>query len=378
MQDRFETDETWVDERLSLVMSRIEEIAAASDIQDPYRTYFKENAAWLMRAFRYGEHSCREENEWIYRYLPAEHYKDSYDNPAYAQSVFGKDMGRILCWLQTELRSVPRLSAYGLKDEIAPVLELFTEIYHYFEEDVPDPEDIIKTCYWYISDYADMYLERFICSCISPADEVTERIVSEAATGDTSYLYRYGTAISDDALWMAGQMSEMDADALKNMAETLVSDYVSKHREEQGGYVRMIADIGSERLMREVSRSLSVEGFIPIWCMEPVHSICCVKNRTGINRMPVSTRYDADHAQDLALFLDRALYERFMQAIKTSVSHLADLQRRFSGVIDLTEKQKPLVSLLHKPEAICYNSRQQKMMEEMTAALGAAIRNTET
>lgn len=365
MQDNNESYQAWVKERIALACCRLEEIASDPAAADPYMLFFRENAAWLLRAAGPDRISSREENEDIYRFMRPEVYSMAADNPAVAARLFGRPMGRILSWLQTEIRMVPVLAAKGFWDEIAPVMELFIEIFNYFEAGVPDAGNLRKTAYWYISDYSDMMIERQIRAWLEPEEDAMREIIMKAPLDAQDYLYRYGTVITSRELWLSRQMAEMDLQTLRQLAGAAVEDFIATHPEEHSGNVRLKADIGSERLMREICLKLEACGFSAILSMEPVHLVCKVPGRTGIGQAPANMQYIADHAEDLGLFLDGALCDRLARAAETAIHRLRGSAAAFAGVLDITEKEKPLVRHTMGPEAVHYNTRQRRMMDDL-------------
>ncbi len=372
MQERDESRQAWVDERMALAMYRLEEIAVEADPADPVMRYFRENAAWILSILKRNKDPDRAENERLYAFMQPEIYRTAADNPEAAVRQFGKKHGRLLGWLQTEIRMLPALAALKAADEIAPVAELFIEIYNYYEAGTPDPGDIRRTAYWYVSDYCDMLLERYVRDCLEPQDDVVRDLILHAPADDPDHLCRYGRAVTGRERWTFMQMAQMDGAALSRMALSAVEDLAAAHPGNDAGNVRVIADIGSERLMRAVSERLSERGYTAVFCLEPVHMVCRGRRRAGIGSMPANQQYAADHAEDLGLFLDSALCDRVVKAAE-SARHHCGKAKTFAGVIDLTGTERSVVRPAVKPEAVHYNDRQRRMAEKMMTAVDDAI-----
>ena len=94
------------------------------------------------------------ENENIYKDVIGTNYEESYANPSYAVAKMGEEIGQILSFLYTEIRSeIPFV--YEKRLEYLTICnELFIEIYNCFEGDgEPDLPEVKSIIYWYASDY---------------------------------------------------------------------------------------------------------------------------------------------------------------------------------------------------------------------------------
>ena len=135
-----------MEERFNLAKVRIAEIEKETQIAEPYCSYFKQVASFLMGILDCFEHlsdfdkvsdysklsELFKYNHELYKDILPDNYEKSYANPQYAVSAFGKEMGQFLAALYAELRSLI-VSSY--EDDVTSMvirMELFLEIYFLF------------------------------------------------------------------------------------------------------------------------------------------------------------------------------------------------------------------------------------------------------
>ena len=142
--------EEMIEERYLLVTQRIREIAGEDSVREPFRDYFIKTAdfigmstelfqkiekGWLKSA---SKEELKEWNNKLYRDILPGHYQESYGNPAYAVSVLGEDYGQMLSFLYTEIRGMIVYAFEQRKWDVTVLAELFAEIYHMFQDEVPE------------------------------------------------------------------------------------------------------------------------------------------------------------------------------------------------------------------------------------------------
>ena len=356
MQDIYkdETYAAWVAERLDLACLKLEDIAQATD------DYFGHLAGWILGAFGKDSPVAFVPGDWM---LP-EAYSSGFDNPSAAAARFGPEKGRLLSWLSYEIRMIPALHMLKRDDEAAAVIELFNEIYCYYEQGELSVKVLRTAAYWYISDYCDIWLERYVSDCLQPYEDQLPVMVRMSA----------------DDRWRSAQMDEMSAAAIEALAADKVEMFFKAHDAagKKGSNVRLIADAGSERLQTAVKRRLEDGGFRAFACYEPLHSLCRTDQRTGYKICPVSGQILEDHREDLALFLDGALCDRILKGTEAAFIKAKPDAEAFAGTLDLTGAEKSLVRPVKKREAARFNDRQQKMIQKIYTAIDKAVNGIET
>ena len=128
-------------ERLELSIDRMKEIKSEKKLQKEYQNYFEkvaefllqieENRQWILAGNLQtaAVEELERRNHQLYQDILPENYEDSYANPQYAVSVFGKEMGQFLAALYAELRSLITATYENDVASIVIRVELFLEIY---------------------------------------------------------------------------------------------------------------------------------------------------------------------------------------------------------------------------------------------------------
>lgn len=130
-----------LDERFVLAAGRIKEIAAATEDENEiiktYIPFFRETAAYVQLLLEEWEvqrkddfrklpiEELRSRNRRLYQDILPENYEKSFANPAYASSLYGVEMGRILSFLYAELHSGIEMVYEQKKEELLIRMELF-------------------------------------------------------------------------------------------------------------------------------------------------------------------------------------------------------------------------------------------------------------
>lgn len=242
------TEETFLEERYSLAVTRIREIGGeleekknkgvfASDAL-PWAEYFSCLAEWMtvlddFKIWR-GSHDFSEWSlkEWqdfyekIYAPLRRD-YEESYANPDKAASVFGTEYGRLLSFLASEIYQSFSRWMMGHLEAVVILWELFVEIYTDFvygeeEGEKPTAEAIAKAVYWYVSDYSDEMVSWRIHEQQVPDFSRIKSIIMSEDLSDLRYLYRFGDYISETELGTAEHMNRLSQAEIDAMADTFV------------------------------------------------------------------------------------------------------------------------------------------------------------
>lgn len=364
MQDIYE-DETyaaWVKERLDLALLRLKDISEKGETGDKLLLFFKETAQWILSVLDREKQVSFRPDAWT----QPEQYSSGYDNPAAAVSRFGPEMGRLLSWLSYEVRMIPQLFMLKRDDEIAAVLELMIECYGYLSQGELTARALREAAYWYLSDYCDIWLERYVRSCLDPGEDV---LAVPGFLPDT-----------EDARWLEVQMDRMSPEAIEALAGEKTEAFIKMSGSPSSGRknVRLIADAGSTRLVKAVKNQLGGHGYQVFGCPEPLHGLCRTKQQMGMQLLPAGARIREDHREDLALFLDGALCDRICKAAAAALTKSKALAETFAGTIDLTMQEKPFLRSAEKNEAARYNARQLQMIQKIYTAIDKAVNGIET
>lgn len=207
-RDIYKESNEQAEERFSLVMERIAEIAEETDVPEKFDDYFKKTAAFLLQLKNVSEKAekdtlkdaslteCEKQNAGFYDDIKAENYGKSYGNPTYAVEKLGEEYGQILSALYAECRKRITDVYAAKKMNVTITAELFVEIYNYFE----DKEGIDKTAieqavYWYFHDYSEIFIEDSVRELVDSEEDFLYQIVMNSDLNDLRYLYQYGQHI---------------------------------------------------------------------------------------------------------------------------------------------------------------------------------------
>lgn len=359
-------------ERIELSIGRLEEIASekwhnsnANEKISNIKSYFDFVSEFILYLYdlysiiNECEEGCelsleqhKEINYKLYADILPENYFSSYGNPDYTVKQFGKEYGRLLSFLYTEIRGCIAYVYEGKLAEFTSVIELFLEIYSMWSlvlfssesfaegnenNNLPEAKYINEAIYYYMYDYADILVADRIIETISSEDTFAVDIVMENDLSDIRYLYKYGEYITDNEIKTAKFLNSLDEDRLKSMAATYVNGFIK-------GFETMRIDlspketvnirysIGQERMVKYAIELFMERGLKPIIFRYPVSRINRkLTIRTGYTATPANKQYEYDHRMDEAIFFDRAFMERKLDVIAATYRKYKDMARVYAG-----------------------------------------------
>ncbi len=382
-------------ERYGLARGRVKEIAGEKCTDEKYYPYFQRTAAFIEDAAQAYERaadgrlyqaSLEELQQWNYKLyediLPGK-YERSYANPAYAAAVCGMDMGRILSFLYTEIRS---MIAYAFEKDLYEIIirmELFLEIYSSFAcasdegRQGPEPEEIRETIYWFVNDYLEEETEKRLGEQFCPEKDFALRIILDSDLEDLRYLYYYGEYITENELETARYLNRMPEEKIKKMADTYTEGYrlgfeASNKDISKKKVVNIRYSLGFERMIRRAVGNFADMGMRPtvyragisIFQGKSIHKI-------GYSATSANKQYEYDHKDDESLYLDRQYINRRLEALRTAYEKRKAEAALFGGpaVVEIFG-EKPFAPTA-KAEAFALSEKQQKLSAQYRAAAGA-------
>ena len=231
-------NDTYLQERYSLAMERIEGILEEKTVSAPFCIYFQAVAKFLLETKALREKLVPEKaeaytlEEWqqinyeMYADILPEHYSQSFGNPEYAVETLGEVFGKLLSFLYTELRALQIYVYEERLEETVICLELFIEVYNCFERTpLPEYREIQQVIYWFLSDYSELFVAHRIQEAIDPELDFATRIVMESDLTDLRYLYRYGEYVSENELKTAEFLNTLSEEEIAAMADTYTEGY---------------------------------------------------------------------------------------------------------------------------------------------------------
>ena len=379
-----------MEERYYLTLERIMKITEENTVKEPYQSYFRHVAEFLLRIhdIKDSRHTSarasmtkerlEEEMQMLYYDVLPQNYETSYANPEYAVRELGEELGAFLSALYTELRGDIGYVYEERYDYIVIGNELFIEIYNKFEEEeTPSPESLKEIFYWYASDYCDVYAADRVVEQIDPEayDFAVKRIMESDLT-DLRYLYRFGEYVSENELKTAEYLNSLPQETIDKMADTYTEGF-------RGGFINTGKDLskksvvniryvlGFERVVRKAIQNFEKMGLKPT--IYRAASSVITRPRLGKNGfyggIP-NKQYDYDHKDDLGLVLDKQFMERKLEVMRTVLEKNKELAGSFAGpAVMEVFGEKPFAPVT-KPEAVTFSKKQEELLLIMNSRAG--------
>lgn len=327
-----------LNERYDLAMERIAQIAKENFPKEGFDEYFRRMGQFLLlvdenkKFLELGglKTASLEElgrrNHALYEDILPENYERSFGNPAYAAERLGEGYGKLLSFLHVELfASIPFCYVDKLEDLVIRA-ELFVEIYGAFEAKwqeegrLPETEEIRQILYWFVSDYSDVGRMHVVSQMVKPGASATIRILDQAELTDLRYLYAYGQYVGENELEIARFLLGQPQETIDLMADTYTEGYrigfeVTGKDLGKKKTVEMIYPMGFERMMKKAAENFRKMG-LEIVGRDQSEGFW-YGSGTGYPVSP-NRQYAFDHREDRALFVDKALTQRFLEVLQTA------------------------------------------------------------
>ena len=379
-----------VRERLELSLDRIRSIKE-EDARLPYGLYFKRTAGFLgmirelLTARGIGEKelpesweklSLEELSDWnhrLYEDILPENYGESFANPDYAADCLGKEFGRLLSFLYTELRGCIVYAFEMRLEYIAILCETFLEVYNLFtqaweeENETPREQAVRDALYWYVSDYVDLHLPWRIREGLDPALSFAADIIMDSDLTDLRYLYQYGEYVSDSERRLAAFMASLPEETIEKMAHTYTEGYrrgfeVMGRDLSKKKTVVVEYQLGFERMIRRAVEQFRSLGLEPVCYRAAVESLNRRSNgKRGYYGTSANRQYDYDHRYDSALYMGNAFKERKLSILKTAYEEYKDLAAMCAGPAVVETFGEEEFEPVNKKTAFSLNDHQQEL-----------------
>lgn len=369
-----------MNERYELTIERIRSITNEETVNVIYRDYFRKVAEFIMEIHEIRNRiqnkpnvSCtleelKKENENIYRDVTGVNYEKSYANPTYAVAQLGENIGQLLCFLYTEIRSeIPHVYEQRL-EYLTICNELFIEIYNCFEgTEVPDYKELKDIIYWYASDYCDVYMRDRIADQLDPERSFATDIIMESNLDDLRYLYRFGEYISENEWKTAEYLNSLPQETIDRMAEVYTEGY-RKGFEVAGidlskkSVVEIRYTLGFERVIRKAIENFAQMGLRPTIYRAAVNAVTKKQqHKIGYYGGIANKQYDYDHRADQGLFLGKRFIKRKLDVMKNTYEQYKELAGKYAGPAVMEVFGEEPFAPVQKPEAITLDEKQEQI-----------------
>lgn len=377
-----------MEERYSLSLGRIRELAENPEIEAPFDEYFRQMALFLLKMDGlyqwvkggYAKEASKETlegwNKDLYKDIMPLHYECSYANPDYAVTVLGEKFGRILSFLYTELRSE---IVYAYEQRLFNMVilnELFLEIHSIMRDEEPSYRQVKEAVYWFFSDYSEVTVRERVGEQLDKEGNYAVEIIMNADLTDTRYLYSYGEYISENEIKMAEYMNSLTEEQIHDLAFTYTDGYregfsvmgidISKKR-----LVEIRYPIGMERVVREAIKQFKAINLEPVIYRNAVSAMNRnPKGRVGYVSTSPNRQYEYDHRYDMAVFFDKAFIDRKLQNLKAAYDDYKEQAAVYGGpAVIMTFGEVPFTPE-DKANAYRFNEKQQKLYVEYASESG--------
>ena len=382
-----------ISERMEMALSRMEEIRSQVEVDPAFARYFAGGAEWFLlvrdeyirvngcplasrkapgtgpaadaagecrqagtadeaqedRSAGTAQNGAEEGPGALYEEILPDNYAHSYANYQYAVSELGREFGPLLCALRCEMRSVIPLIPRAQRERILIRMELFLEIYAAFaipfreDRTRPLPEHIRMRIISYIEDYAE--------------EEYAAQIPGSAA--DDLRRSRIGALCSpvsspeEESRW-AGMPQARIEEMAGRIAGTLIRDVrESGWTSPEGLLIGIDSRVPCPALAESLSGKLEAAHLTPFFYDNTPSLMAAVmpgklcpgpcgsgQARRGAGKTPEDERkaegYEADHRDDLGLFLDDRLCAALTRAMRSACSRSAAQIRRLACTACIT------------------------------------------
>jgi len=367
-------------ERYTLAAERIEQIIEEDSVAEPYRDYFVKTAQFIGMISRLRKELEENKHETLTREQLAEYnqrlyedilpgaYETSYANPAFACEKLGKDYGRLLGFLYTEIRGMIVYAYESRLTDITILSELFIEIYNCFEEEqLPKAKELRKILYWFVSDYSDVTVAYRVREQLDPSLTFALDIIMNEDLSDVRYLYRFGEYISDNEIQTAEFLNSLEQEEIDAMASTYTEGYrIGFERAGKDLSIKKTVNIrytlGFERIIRKAVMNFREMGLEPVIYRAAVNTINKRQQmKIGYYGAIANKQYEYDHKDDNALYMDKPFVERKLGVLRSSYEKYKALAKGHAGpaVVEIFG-EVPFVPVT-KEEAYSLNEKQQKL-----------------
>lgn len=376
----FQEENEEVRERYELSMERIKTMEQENTVKAPYNDYFNRVASFinlvgslvnLVEKDQLKDLSLKELqslNRTLYEDIIGDNYYVSYANPTYACNKLGNKFGKLLTYLYTELRSIIIYAIEGRQLELTIYLELFIEVYNYFEwEDEFTYKDVKRSIYEFMSDNCDIHVTRRISELICPELTFATDIIMKSELSDLRYLYQFGDYITENELKTAEFINSLPEEEVKAMAHTFTEGYrlgfiANRLDLSKKATVNIRYQLGFERMVRFAILYFKEMGLNPTIYRAAYNAANKYQHlKIGYHATSPNKQYDYDHRYDIGIFFDKAYQQRKLACMKAALEQQKDIASVYAGPALIEVFGEELFAPEDKAEAVRLDKRQQKL-----------------
>lgn len=351
------------EERLELVVERLEEISRSDELEKDFADYFRVVSEYLLLQSRIAgmamdgslqkmsEAEGKELNDKLYTQFTKENYGTSYANPAYSVKVFGQEYGQHFAAILNRISSASRYVFEGNIEYLCIYAELVVELYTYFESDEAAPKVVDDCLHSFMHDYMEIFTDNSINRSFTTKYDYEQEVVENSDISNNAYLYQYGLFVGENEIRSREYLATFSDEEIQSMADTFTEGY-------RMGFAACNKDI-TKKSFGDIRYPLGFERVIR----------CAIRNFEKINLkailMPYSTsvnkQYDYDHKEDDAIWLDREMGEYSTECRKNAFERIKDIAPGYGGPAVMEVFGEEPFSPEAKAENPAYSDSQQEI-----------------
>lgn len=357
-------------ERYEIATSRIREIINEDTVSEPFKSFFCKASEFICKIddlnsiIKSGEINdfsldrLKELNKSLFEEIYSENYEESFANPEYAVKTLGEEYGRILCYIYTKNRGMIRNVYMGRLEEVVLQMELFTQIYNYFEDvEQLEYDNVYETVYSYEKDNTEIFTDLMIEDRINPDNKFAVDIVMNSDLNDLRYLYKYGEHVGFNELKMAEFLNSLSQEEIDRLAKVYTEGYrigfINTGKDiSKKGTVDIRYSLGFERIIRSAIFNFKKMGLEPV-----IYQV-------GYTTTSPNRQYAYDHRYDDALYLDKAYIKRKLEVSRHAYESRKQLAGKMAGPAVIEIFGETPFEPENKKQAYSLSEEQQKFKSE--------------
>lgn len=357
-------------ERYEIATSRIREIINEDTVSEPFKSFFCKASEFICKIddlnsiIKSGEINdfsldrLKELNKSLFEEIYSENYEESFANPEYAVKTLGEEYGRILCYIYTKNRGMIRNVYMGRLEEVVLQMELFTQIYNYFEDvEQLEYDNVYETVYSYEKDNTEIFTDLMIEDRINPDNKFAVDIVMNSDLNDLRYLYKYGEHVGFNELKMAEFLNSLSQEEIDRLAKVYTEGYrigfINTGKDiSKKGTVDIRYSLGFERIIRSAIFNFKKMGLEPV-----IYQV-------GYTTTSPNRQYAYDHRYDDALYLDKAYIKRKLEVSRHAYESRKQLAGKMAGPAVIEIFGETPFEPENKKQAYVLSEEQQKLKSE--------------
>lgn len=387
-------------ERCQLVTERISSLIEELEgninkqIDEIYEGYFLKAAKLLLKikeTFQlveggqlktYSIGQLQQLNNELYGMVKGEAYESSYANPVVCEKKFGQEYGQVLCFLFAEFQRLVPFAFEQRLLELTIYMELFIEVYNYFETEEENRLKNIKTAIYYFNrDYSELFIEALQQEQFNPEWDFAVSIIMDSDLQDLRYLYFFGEHITENELKIASFLNQLPQEKIDSIARTYTEGFrlgfeIAKLDLSKKKVVNIRYSVGFERIVRAAILQFRQQG------LQTTIFRASNGSRSGFHGTSPNRQFDYDHRFDSALYMDKALIEQKLKYLKAAYEKKKEMVSVFAGPALIEIFGERPFSPVTKKEALKLSEKQQELsiyyQRESAILFNEYVKNEET